>query len=120
MALFFLISTAWGTVRIGVVTDTRYDRADYAGRAAVALDIVNKFKTEEVNLVLHLGNVYEGNFSPDGTSQQKQEDYLADKTIYEPIWESIDAPVYWLVGNLDRFGIGNSFFVQNWASFILT
>jgi len=38
--------------------------------------------------------VYDVNFSPDGTEQEKKNDYLTDKTIYEAMWQNINAPIY--------------------------
>ncbi len=112
--LFFLSSGAWGKVRIGVVTDTHYKRTGYYSEAAnVALEIVDIFNTEDVNIVLHLGDVYDGNFFPDGTEQEKENDYLADKTIYEAMWQNINAPMYWMIGERDISGITDEFFIDN-------
>jgi hypothetical protein len=105
---------SWASLKIGVVTDTRYDRADYPERTTVALNMINTFNEEGVDIILHLGDAYEGGFASEGTTEEKQQDYLNDKAIYEAIWESnVTVPTYWVIGERDKRGIGNDFFIEN-------
>lgn len=107
LLVFFMAGGVWGDVkRIGIVTDTRYKRTEYPGRADIAEEIVSRFNFHNVNLVLHLGDAYEGSFTD-------QEDFLADKEIYEQKWEGITVPMYWVIGDYDRWGIPPPYYVAN-------
>jgi len=98
-------------VRIGIVTGTLYDRISHVEDSAATLEIISLFNAEGVEAVLHLGDVYSGDFAPDGG---EEEDYLADQVLYESVWqENINVPIYWMIGEHDKWGISSSFFVEN-------
>ncbi len=113
LSLFFVIlgtiffaDGAFAAVKIGVVTDTHYDRVLYPNRAGVAQNLISIFNTEGVNLVLGLGDTYDGAFT-------SLDDYLQDKAIYEAPYSQSKAPVNWVIGNHDIMGISVSDYMSN-------
>lgn len=94
-----------GGVRIGLVTDTHFARAlpDRAGKVNAAIEFFNE---RGVDAVLALGDLYEGHFPA-------LSDYLADKTAFEPLWQRAKAPVHWVLGNHDHWGITNDQFLKD-------
>jgi predicted phosphodiesterase len=93
-------------VKIGLVTDTHYDRVIFPDRLTVAQNLVNTFNSEKVKLVLGLGDIYEGHFD-------NLQDYLDDRVLYEVPWLSSKAPVYWVLGNHDNWGITDTQYLSN-------
>ncbi len=92
--------------KIGIVTDTHYDRVLYPNRATVAQNLVSIFNSEGVDLVLGLGDMYQGDFT-------SLDDYLQDKALYEAPYTKSLAPVRWVVGNHDAGGISISDYTNN-------
>lgn len=97
---------AAGTVRVGVLTDTHFDREQFPKRADLVRKALNRFNQQGVGVVLCLGDLYEGNF-------KGLDDYLADKAQFEPVWRGAQAPVHWVLGNHDHWGIRNEQFIQD-------
>ena len=95
-----------GIARIGIVTDTHYDRVTFQSRNILAASIVDIFNSEKVDLILGLGDIYEGNYTGLG-------DYLNDRDIYEIPWLKAKAPVYWVLGNHDNWGISSDQYTSN-------
>jgi predicted phosphodiesterase len=114
LSLTFIVCLVSGAqtsvVKIGIVTDTHFDRATYPSRITVAQNIVNTFNSENVDVVLGLGDMYDGNF-------KNLKDYMHDRDIYEVPWLSSVAPVHWALGNHDNWGITDDQYISN-CSFI--
>lgn len=99
-------SHAGSAVKIGLVTDTHFDRVTYPERAEVAKKIVDVFNAQKVDIILSLGDMYEGNY-------KGLQDYLDDKNLYEEPWLGAAAPVYWTLGNHDNWGVRDHQYIAN-------
>ena len=93
-------------VRVGILTDTHYDREQFPKRADKVRAAINTFNRQGVDIVLCLGDMYEGNF-------KGLDDYLADKALFEPVWRNAQAPVHWVLGNHDHWGVSNDQFIKD-------
>lgn len=93
-------------IKIGLLADTHYDRVLYPNRLTIAQKAVSIFNEQGVNLILGLGDMYEGGF-------KSLDDYLQNRTFYEVPYAASTAPVRWVVGNHDIYGISVSDYTNN-------
>ncbi|MCL4415885.1 MAG: metallophosphoesterase [Actinobacteria bacterium] len=107
IVIFNLLSTGKTyAAKIGIVTDTHYDRVLYPNRADVAQKLISIFNSENVDLVLGIGDMYQGDFA-------NLDDYLQDKALYEAPYAKSVSPVRWVVGNHDASGISTTDYTNN-------
>ena len=98
-------------MKIGICTDTHYDKDLYPSRAAVASDIVSFLNSRSVDFILHLGDIFEQFTGADTAA--KEQCCIDNLALYEPPWTNATVQVYWLLGNHDHWGVTNDFFIQN-------